>query len=294
MITRCSSAGDRMLPVSKDTEDVSKGDDHFRIQVALVFSAFFMALWVFASPGSLWVGSSEQHDALGREAFKNSGGELIAPASLVYKYSIIGQAAGWTHALPGAVWCLLAPLQLSSAARKAEDGAVHRWGGRLMLAAASVLMVGYAIIDQNNIHAEVVDFAGCGGGVARAFAELDSRLLGGILPPLNVSLQRAVAAWFVFTGAQVALTGARGPRDVREHRRWALRHIAAGVWVAAQRAIFLAARALQVALSGAGAAAAPEAMGDAFYYSEYLAVAACVLAAEREADACSRGKRGLE
>eukprot|EP00959_Pyramimonas_sp_CCMP1952_P102468 2143238-Pyramimonas_sp.AAC.1 len=100
--------------------------------------------------------------------------ELIVPASLIYKYGIIGQTVGWTHALPGVVWCLLAPLQLNSAVRRAQDGAIHRWGGRLMLAAASVLMVGYAVIDQKNLYAEVVDFAGCGGGVAQAFDELSS------------------------------------------------------------------------------------------------------------------------
>jgi len=292
MVARCSSAGDEILPGSKDTKNLPKGQNKVRIQLALMCSAVFMAFWVFAIPGSLWIGSSDQHDALGREAFKNFGMELIVPASLIYKYGIIGQTVGWTHALPGVVWCLLAPLQLNSAVRRAQDGAIHRWGGRLMLAAASVLMVGYAVIDQKNLYAEVVDFAGCGGGVAQAFDELSSSLLGGNLPPFNVCLQRAIAAWFVFTGAQVFLTGTRSPGDVGDHRKWALRHMAAGVWVASQRVVFFAARVLQGALSGADAAATPEALGDAFYYSVYFALAVCVLVAEREASGWTR--RGRE
>lgn len=37
---------------------------------------------------------------------------LFGPESLMLKYNTLGQTTGLLHALPGAMWCALAPLQL--------------------------------------------------------------------------------------------------------------------------------------------------------------------------------------
>ena len=68
----------------------------------------------------------------------------------------------------GAVWSIIAPLQLWPKARGAAGGVLHRWGGRVMLTAAAALMVGYSIIDANDLYADTHDFEGHGGSIAAA------------------------------------------------------------------------------------------------------------------------------
>ncbi|CAK0833397.1 unnamed protein product [Prorocentrum cordatum] len=239
-----------------------------------------MGIWVLALPGSAWIGSSAARDALVGELYEAYFG-FFAPASILLKYNALGPTTGLTHALPGAVWALLAPLQLSPEARAAAGGAVHRIVGRVMLVAAAVLMVGYAIIDTNKLYADLVDFAGHGGGLAEAADGFNAGHLGGILPPFNLGGVHVLAAWFIFSGVQTFRTATSRPRDLSAHRCWALRHLAAGLWVAAQRPLFAAARVAQGLAFGVEAIASdPAAQADAFYYCAYLTTAAYALAAE--------------
>lgn len=237
--------------------------------VLLAGSALLMIIWIFLLPGSVWTGSSFEHDAQVRNLWQ---ADTIAPSSLVLKYNVIGQLAGLTHALPGAVWALLATAQVNPTIRRFAGGTLHKWAGRTMLAAAALLMVGYAFIDGNNLHAESVDFQGHGGGIAAAFDSFNNGKLGGVLPSLNVCALHFIAIWFIFTGIQTWVSVRAGQGNVATHRSWALRHIAAGFWVAGQRLLFIIARFAENALMNADLATSREVMGEAFYYTGYLSV----------------------
>jgi len=286
-------------------------------------SASLMVLWVFGPfPGS-WLTGVQEHDTFVSDLYQRLHFDtIIAPASLLLKYGEAGRAPALMHALPGAVWCALAPLQLHPRSRTAFGGGLHRWGGRAMLAAAAALMVGYAVIDANALFADVHDFGGRGGGVADAvdaaaaaavashWTEATSSVLQSqsaevvvgasasywpgengtlpSLPPFNVVGIRSIAMWFIATGVAAGITAARG--GFRYHRRWALRHVGAGLWVAGQRPLFAA---LRVAAAGAGALGLCDGTGDtsavadAFYYSGYATTFVYFAAAEwalREAD----------
>mmetsp|Transcript_55354 Transcript_55354/g.111098 ORF Transcript_55354/g.111098 Transcript_55354/m.111098 type:complete len:342 (-) Transcript_55354:5-1030(-) len=258
------------------------------LSAAVALSALFMVLWVFLLPGSAWVGSFPERDSWISE-FYRSHFQFFAPASIILKYNVVGPLIELTHALPGAIWCLLAPLQLSPEARKVDGGSLHRTAGRVMLLAATVLMVGYALIDGQHLFADEVDFVGHGGGLADAANAFNAGQLGGVMPPFNLGGVRFLAAWFVVTAVQTFRTATAEPRDVASHRCWALRHMAAGLWVAAQRPLFAAARVVQGLLLGTELAAAPSAQADAFYYCAYLTTALYIFAAEW---AISNGDRG--
>eukprot|EP00931_Biecheleriopsis_adriatica_P115350 TRINITY_DN91154_c0_g1_i1.p1 TRINITY_DN91154_c0_g1~~TRINITY_DN91154_c0_g1_i1.p1 ORF type:complete len:402 (+),score=41.37 TRINITY_DN91154_c0_g1_i1:48-1253(+) len=243
----------------------------------LASSALLMAVWIFLVPGSVWTGSSPEHDEIVRKSYH---GEMIAPVSLILKYNVLGQLPGITHALPGAIWAMLATAQVNPAVRNVSGGALHRSAGRMMLAAAAILMVGYAIIDANDLHAESVDFDSHGGALAGAVGSFSKVSLGGILPSFNVSCLRLLAFWFIFTAMQT-WSAIRGPRrDVEAHRRWALRHIAAGMWVAGQRVLFIMLRFFESMTLDLGTASSPETMGEAFYYSGYVMVVLYVVFTE--------------
>ena len=86
------------------------------------------------------MGSSAEHDGWLQDLFERYFSD-VAPASLVLKYNRLGSLLEYLHAVPGAIWCLLAPLQLTPEGR-ALMGERHKASGRLMLTAAAVLMVG--------------------------------------------------------------------------------------------------------------------------------------------------------
>ena len=80
---------------------------------------------------------------------------------------------------------------------------------------------------------------------------------------------------------------ARG--DFASHRRWAARHVGAGLWVAAQRPVYSAIRVGAVGVGLIGAVDDPSssaAFADAFYIASYITTFAYFGAAEgpREAN----------
>lgn len=237
--------------------------------IFLAASSLLMFIWIFFVPGSVWTGTLP-HDAYLRASFEDVS---VAPVSLLLKYNVMGQLAGLSHALPGAVWAMLAITQVNPYIRTAAGGELHKQGGRAMLFAAASLMLGYTLIDANNLHAEVVDFEHHGGHVAETIDSLNESSLAGILPPFNVFALRLLALWFMFSGLQTWLAINNSNPDVVAHRRWALRHIAAGLWVAGQRFFFILVRMVEDATLSPDLAKSPGAMGEAFYYSGYVMVA---------------------
>lgn len=308
---------------------------------AVVASAAFMALWVFGPfPGSAYAGASA-HDRWLASAYEWLRlDRVFGPTTLLTKYAEAGASplpsgASWPailHAAPGALWCVVAPIQIHPAARDALGGAAHGRLGRVALALAATLMLGYFIIDRDDLYADAHDFAGRGGTVAesvdarvdafaRGFrADFDEAAAEGpatiseapaldapppqhshsSVPRFNLVGVRGVAAWFVATGAMTGWTASRGDR--RAHRAWALRHVGAGLWVAAQRPAYAAIRAGAAALGAAGVAEdafAPAAYADAFYGASYLTTFAYFAAAEWAArgeggEGGGRGRQGEE
>ena len=168
---------------------------------AVTASGVFMFLWVFVLfPGSAYTGFAE-HDKFIEWLFAQDGPiqipvfRIVAPVSLITKYNELGHLPAFTHAVPGAIWSLLAPLQLLPEARARLGASWHSVAGRTMLTAAAVLMVGYGIIDANDLYSDTHDFQGHGGGLA---AWVDSLKL---LPlPMNLLGVRLLAAYFVASG----------------------------------------------------------------------------------------------
>ena len=141
--------------------------------------------------------------------------------------------------------------------------------------------VGYGVIDHNNLYADVHDFEGRAGTVSEAIDAAARLKLGDWVPPFNLTGVRGIAAWFIASGAMTAATAARG--DFASHRRWAARHVGAGLWVAAQRPVYSAIRAGAVGLGFIGAVDDPSssaAFADAFYIASYITTFAYFGAAE--------------
>jgi hypothetical protein len=183
----------------------------------VALSAAFMTLWVFGPfPGSAYTGIAS-HDAWLTGVYEYFHFDSIfGPTSLITKYNEVGRVPALAHAVPGAFWCALAPLQLHPRSREAWGGAAHRVGGRAMLAAAAVLMAGYAVIDANALFADAHDFRGQVGTVSSAIdgfvAQASSRFVTDAvrITPFNVVGVRGIAAWFLFTGAMTGVAARRG------------------------------------------------------------------------------------
>jgi hypothetical protein len=128
-------------------------------------SGVFMFLWVFVLfPGSAYTGFAA-HDAFIQFLFEKVPlFGIVAPVSLITKYNELGHTPAFTHAVPGAIWSIIAPLQLFPEARARLGRLGHKRSGQMMLLAASLLMAGYAIIDSNDLYSDPHDFAGNGGG----------------------------------------------------------------------------------------------------------------------------------
>ena len=232
-------------------------------------SAVFMAAWVFGPfPGSAYTGI-QSHDLWLTgiyEYFRFD--EIFGPTSLITKYAEAGRVPALAHAVPGAIWCLLAPLQLHPKSRSIWNGALHRNGGTAMLTAAAFLMAGYAVIDVNNLFADTHDFGGNVGTVSSVIdgfiATKTATTLGEnwTPTPCNVVGVRGIAVWFIGTGVATGIAAKK--KQFNSHRRWAVRHVGAGLWVACQRPVYSAIRAGAAGLGGTGLVGHETAFGDLY------------------------------
>ena len=115
-------------------------------------------------------------------------------------------AATLAHVVPGALFLLLAPLQLSPRIRSRRPR-LHRWSGRLLLLAAAA------------ITSSAVWFA----WVAPAANWRETAII------------TVVASWFVLAGARAWLAIRR--RDIAAHRAWMLRFLAVALGIAVVRLV---------------------------------------------------------
>lgn len=277
IITSALDEKNELLSVSTSLDDTFENDPNLGVLFPVISaSAVFMALWVFGPfPGSAYTGIAG-HDLWLTGIYEYFHfDEIFGPTSLITKYAEAGRVPALMHAVPGAIWCALAPLQLHPKSRDIWGGGLHRNGGRAMLTAAAVLMAGYFVIDRNNLFADTHDFNGQVGTVSSLIdSVIAEKNITPVTPtPFNVVGVRGIVAWFIATGVMAGITAKN--KQFKSHRKWAARHVGAGLWVAVQRPVYSVIRAGASELGVTGAITHDTAFGnlafaDAFYIASYL------------------------
>ena len=134
-------------------------DDAFAVddRVGAIFpyvaaSGAFMALWVFGPfPGSAYTGIAD-HDRWLTGLYEWAHfPSVFGVTSLITKYLRGGTMACTPSRRAWGAVVRARALQLHPKSREMFGGALHRASGRLMLAAAATLMVGYGVIDHNHL-----------------------------------------------------------------------------------------------------------------------------------------------
>lgn len=240
-----------------------------------------MVGWVAFAPGSCTVSRLAAAAAGGRGAAAYDGFLDMAarsvPATLITKYRA-HPAVCAAHVLPSALWSVLAPLQLHPGLRKLYPR-MHRLSGRVLIATALLMSGGYALIHKRTLHFHAHDFPSLaqgealslvipglwewlGGGWRGTGGSGSGSAGGGSAAAVSAFLvyEHCAIVWFAVTAVMTwwsAWWGSRSARLARltagtsgggggggwvvAHRAWAVRHIAAGLSVAAQRVIIFSA-----------------------------------------------------
>ena len=275
-----------------------------------------MLLWVAFLPGSCSAFGAAARETSPASASFLTNAARVVPKTLITKYrnehGTLHRACV-THVLPSAAWSALAPFQLlafsfAEGKTRAPGGrrrrAAHRFAGRALFATTACMTFGYVFaIHREGLHFHRHDFPSLESGEALSVAPPLAalwRVAGGA--DAFEAFEHACAFWFFAAAARAAFVAARGNRTgersprgwVRDHRAWAIRHLAAGYSVVAQRALIaLAHAACRAGFSQSRAAAerecaSPAAQKGIFADALVLGVAMCVAAGEaaiRDADA---------
>mmetsp|Transcript_37475 Transcript_37475/g.79847 ORF Transcript_37475/g.79847 Transcript_37475/m.79847 type:complete len:255 (-) Transcript_37475:46-810(-) len=192
----------------------------------LVALCAMMVLWILGAPAT-WRAGWSWHDRLVAAWYERSIqtlGHFPTPLNLITKYK--GHpVAQLCHTLPGALWAALVPFQLHSTARQ-RFGRAHRLGGYAFTGIAYLMMVGFAYIDAKGLVYIHADFP-------HIHPEHDTTRFPVHVP--HEPMFRMVAGWFVVTISLAVWHAVH--RRFKEHRKWMLRHVASGIWVAVQRLV---------------------------------------------------------
>ena len=177
---------------------------------AVTALCIMMVIWILLLPGSWLIGRAKWHDDLVLQA---SFEGAVVPIEIMTKYQ--GHTlVHVTHILPGAVWAGIIPFQLHPDVRR-RNPKIHRFLGYLFATSVILMSIGVGIILQRGLLFE------------RFFPDL---------PPQPISTEPPLiflTIWFLFTGVY-AVSQAMQKR-VLQHRRWILRHVSSGIWIAIQR-----------------------------------------------------------
>ena len=289
------------------------------LAIVAAFASSAMLAWVAFLPGSCSFAATTRVSSESSSAFLRRAGRIV-PETLITKYRDTRSGrftfACVTHVWPSAAWSALAPFQLlafSSAFKFKQKNAggaslswrrAHRVAGRALVATSATMTFGYVFaIHKKGLHFHKHDFPSLESNEAFSAAPALAalwRVVGGA--DAFEAFEHACACWFFATAAFAAFVAARGNRTgersprgwVRDHRAWAIRHLAAGYSVVAQRALIaLAHAACRAGFSQSRAAAerecaSPAAQKGIFADALVLGVAMCVAAGEaaiRDADA---------
>eukprot|EP00802_Teleaulax_amphioxeia_P024110 Tamp_24770.p1 GENE.Tamp_24770~~Tamp_24770.p1 ORF type:complete len:263 (-),score=27.60 Tamp_24770:184-972(-) len=178
----------------------------------------FMIWWVVVFPGSC----HGTYLAAYKDIIAIAKTDDYVPFSLLTKYGP-HLSVCLTHQLPSIFWSAALPFQLHPVARRRFPRA-HRIVGRLWFGVSALLMYGVVLIDRKRLHYHINDFP------SLPYEEASSLVLPPHVPHLD-----ALVYHFLITAALALCAAMR--RDIKGHRRWVCRHIAAGLWVAVQRVL---------------------------------------------------------
>ena len=222
-----------------------------------------MVLWILGLPAS-WRAGWQWHDALTKrwyDAVVARETHFPTPLHLITKYN--GHSlVQLCHILPGALWAGLIPFQLHPGCR-ARHRRTHRLCGYVFAATSGLMMFGFWHIDKRKLAYMHADFP-----------EIPLEAHTSWLPPAlrvpHEPLFRGVAVWFCLTISMAVWHATR--RRLTEHRKWILRHVGSGIWVAVQRLMV-------VAVNAEGPAAQKKTFGDAALFAAALTMGVAELAA---------------
>ena len=281
-----------------------------------------MLFWVFFLPGSCSPFAARTIARETHASFLTTAGRIV-PKTLITKYAVEekngGRLACVTHVLPGAAWSALAPFQLgafffpkglkANASRRVR--LAHRVAGFVLFAVSLTMSFGYVFaIHRNGLHFHKHDFPSVAHDEAfSVFSPLAKAWFVAGGSDAFEAFEHACALWFCATATKAVFVAARGNRTresfpgnargrgwVRVHRAWAIRHLAAGYSVAAQRAFVATFHVSCRVLFAERVCASPAAQKGIFADALVLGTALCVAAGEaaiRDADALDEpgGKR---
>ncbi len=196
--------------------------------VILSLLCAMMVGWILGLPGS-WRAGWKWHDDLINVWYNRTlkrAGNFPTPLNLVTKYK--GHTvAQLCHILPGALWAGIIPFQLHPSARK-KFRRWHRLGGYIFVFVAYLMTVGFIYIDCNALIYMHSDFPGIPPYEHTTWL------------PVHVPHEpvfRVVGGWFAFTISIAAYYATQ--KKFETHRRWILRHVGAGIWIAVQRLVVI-------------------------------------------------------
>ena len=187
-----------------------------------------MVLWILVFPATWragWKWHDDQTQDFYTEAIKTTG-QYPTPLSLTTKYKG-HKIAQFCHILPGCIWSGLIPFQLHPQSRK-KYRKQHRYSGYLFTAVAYLMMVGYIYIDVKGliyIHSDFPNLA------------IDQHTTHFPVHVPHEPVFRMVGVWFLITISMAVYCAMQN--KFQEHRKWILRHVASGIWVAVQRIIVI-------------------------------------------------------
>ena len=285
------------------------------------FASCAMLFWVAFLPGSCSPFAARTRARETHASFLTTAGRIV-PKTLITKYAVEekngGRLACVTHVLPGAAWSALAPFQLGAfffpkglkaiASRRVR--LAHRVAGFVLFAVSLTMSFGYVFaIHRNGLHFHKHDFPSVAHD--EAFSVFSPLAKAWFVAGSNAfeAFEHACALWFCATATKAVFVAARGNRTregfpgnargrgwVRVHRAWAIRHLAAGYSVAAQRAFVATFHVSCRVLFAERVCASPAAQKGIFADALVLGTALCVAAGEaaiRDADALDEpgGKR---
>ena len=292
-------------------------------RVATFFSCA-MLFWVAFLPGSCSPFAARTRARETDASFLTTAGRIV-PKTLITKYAVEekngGRLACVTHVLPSAAWSALAPFQLGAfffpkgkgkkafASRRVR--LAHRVAGFVSFAVSLTMTFGYVFaIHRNGLHFHKHDFPSVAHDEAfSVFSPLAKAWFVAGGSDAFEAFEHLCALWFCATATKAVFVAARGNRTresfpgnargrgwVRVHRAWAIRHLAAGYSVAAQRAFVATFHVSCRVLFAERVCASPAAQKGIFADALVLGTALCVAAGEaaiRDADALDEpgGKR---
>mmetsp|Transcript_28961 Transcript_28961/g.39784 ORF Transcript_28961/g.39784 Transcript_28961/m.39784 type:complete len:406 (-) Transcript_28961:19-1236(-) len=186
-----------------------------------------MVIIIFIFPGSYhfaFPSISSAHKMNLENAYVNSPVKL--PVTILTKY-FNHPIVTAIHVIPAGLWSFIVPFQLIPQLRS-KAPFFHRLSGYIMLSTVPFIVIGVGLIFIKKLDFEY-DFPS-------HFSEPVSEL--GLSPFKDSFLfirmfMGVIAIYFVVT-ALLALKYARA-KNFQLHRKWIIRHIAAGIWVALQR-----------------------------------------------------------